>query len=115
MLASGLVGIVLSLILWANLPVTALWLIGVLLGINLISVGAAMALFRLAGAEELKQGATANSSRCRRPLPVNTSMRRARSDTCISSDMRHVSEPPLMPITERCPPNSAYACAETVH
>ena len=42
-LASGLVGIVLALILWANLPVTALWLIGVLLGINLISVGAAIA------------------------------------------------------------------------
>src|SRR5215204_471774 len=41
-LASGLVGIVLALILWANLPVTALWLVGVLLGINLISVGAAI-------------------------------------------------------------------------
>src|SRR3954468_873478 len=39
-LASGLVGILLALILWANLPVTALWLIGVLL--NLISVGAAI-------------------------------------------------------------------------
>src|SRR5215208_2292640 len=42
-LGSGLVGIVLSLILWANLPVTAVWLIGVLLGVNLISVGAAIA------------------------------------------------------------------------
>ena len=42
-LASGLVGILLSLILWANLPVTAVWLIGFLLGINLISVGAAIA------------------------------------------------------------------------
>jgi len=42
-LASGLVGIALALILWANLPVTALWLVGVLLGINLISVGAAIA------------------------------------------------------------------------
>ena len=38
-----MVGIVLALILWANLPDTALWLIGVLLGINLISVGAAIA------------------------------------------------------------------------
>ena len=43
MLASGLVGIVLALILWANLPVTAVWLVGVLLGINLISVGSAIA------------------------------------------------------------------------
>src|SRR3712207_5482194 len=42
-LASGLVGIVLALILWTNLPVTALWLVGVLLGINLISVGTAIA------------------------------------------------------------------------
>jgi uncharacterized membrane protein HdeD (DUF308 family) len=41
-LASGLVGILLSLILWANLPVTAVWLIGLLLGIQLISVGAAV-------------------------------------------------------------------------
>ncbi len=42
-LASGLVGILLALILWANLPVTAVWLIGFLLGVNLISVGAAIA------------------------------------------------------------------------
>lgn len=42
-LASGVLGIVLALILWANLPVTAIWLIGFLLGINLISVGASIA------------------------------------------------------------------------
>ena len=42
-LASGLVGILLSLILWASMPVTAVWLVGFLLGINLISVGAAIA------------------------------------------------------------------------
>ena len=42
-LASGLVGILLALVLWANLPVTALWLVGFLLGINLVSVGAAIA------------------------------------------------------------------------
>ena len=42
-LASGLVGIVLALILWASLPVTALWLVGLLLGLQLISVGAAIA------------------------------------------------------------------------
>ncbi|NLS02821.1 HdeD family acid-resistance protein [Rhizobium sp. P32RR-XVIII] len=44
-LASGLVGILLSLILWSSLPVTALWLVGFLLGIELISVGAALAYF----------------------------------------------------------------------
>jgi|SRR6516225_3764480 len=42
-LLSGLVGIVLSLVLWANLPITALWLVGLLLGIELISVGSALA------------------------------------------------------------------------
>lgn len=42
-LASGLVGILLALILWASLPVTAVWLIGFMLGLNLISVGAAIA------------------------------------------------------------------------
>jgi uncharacterized membrane protein HdeD (DUF308 family) len=42
-LASGLVGITLSVILWASLPVTAVWLVGLLLGIELISVGAALA------------------------------------------------------------------------
>jgi uncharacterized membrane protein HdeD (DUF308 family) len=41
-LASGVVGILLSAILWANLPVTAVWLIGLLLGTQLICVGAAM-------------------------------------------------------------------------
>lgn len=41
-LASGLVGIILSLVLLVSLPVSAVWLIGVLLGIELISVGAAM-------------------------------------------------------------------------
>ena len=43
LLASGVVGILLASVLWANLPVTGLWLIGLLLGIELISVGAAMA------------------------------------------------------------------------
>ena len=42
-LASGLVGILLSAILWSSLTVTALWLIGLLIGIELISVGSAIA------------------------------------------------------------------------
>ncbi len=41
-LASGCVGVLLSAMLWASLPATALWLIGLLLGIELISVGMAM-------------------------------------------------------------------------
>ncbi len=41
-LASGIVGILVALYLWASLPVTALWLLGVLLGIQLICEGAAL-------------------------------------------------------------------------
>jgi uncharacterized membrane protein HdeD (DUF308 family) len=41
-LASGVVGVFLSAILWVSLPLTALWLIGLLLGIQLISAGAAI-------------------------------------------------------------------------
>ena len=55
-LASGLVGILLALILWASLPVTAVWLIGVLLGINLISVGAAIAYLAWQVGSELGRG-----------------------------------------------------------
>ena len=40
--ASGMVGILLAFYLWANTPVTAIWLLGVLLGIELISEGAAL-------------------------------------------------------------------------
>ena len=40
--ASGIIGILLALYLWASLPVTAIWLLGVLLGIQLISEGAAL-------------------------------------------------------------------------
>ena len=41
-LASGVIGILLSLFLWASLPVTAIWFLGVLLGIHLICEGAAL-------------------------------------------------------------------------
>jgi uncharacterized membrane protein HdeD (DUF308 family) len=41
-LASGIVGILVALYLWASLPVTAIWLLGVLLGIQLICEGAAL-------------------------------------------------------------------------
>ena len=42
-LASGVVGILVALYLWASLPATAIWLLGVLLGIQLICEGAALA------------------------------------------------------------------------
>lgn len=43
-LASGLVAIVCALVLFANLPEAATWLLGFLLGVELIAVGAAQGL-----------------------------------------------------------------------
>jgi len=42
-LASGVIGVLLSAYLWSSLPITAAWLLGVLVGIQLISEGAALA------------------------------------------------------------------------
>ncbi|GAF95061.1 unnamed protein product, partial [marine sediment metagenome] len=42
-LASGGIGVLLSVYLWSSLPVTAAWLLGLLVGIQLISEGAAQA------------------------------------------------------------------------
>lgn len=41
-LGSGLVGILLALILWANMPLTADWVLGLMLGILLVCEGAAL-------------------------------------------------------------------------
>jgi uncharacterized membrane protein HdeD (DUF308 family) len=41
-LGSGLVGILLALILWANMPLSSEWVLGVLLGIQLVCEGAAL-------------------------------------------------------------------------
>ena len=41
-LASGLIGVLLAIVLLNSMPVTAAWLIGLLLGIQLISEGAAL-------------------------------------------------------------------------
>ena len=50
-LASGLVGILVALYLWASLPVTAIWLLGVLLGIQLICEGAATGASQISGSK----------------------------------------------------------------
>jgi uncharacterized membrane protein HdeD (DUF308 family) len=41
-LGSGIVGILLAFYLWASIPVSAVWVLGVLLGIELICEGAAL-------------------------------------------------------------------------
>jgi uncharacterized membrane protein HdeD (DUF308 family) len=43
-LASGVLSVVLAGILWGDLPVTAIWLIGLMLGIQLIGTGSAIGL-----------------------------------------------------------------------
>jgi len=42
-MASGIVGIVLAVYLWANMPVSSEWVLGILLGILLVSEGVALA------------------------------------------------------------------------
>jgi len=41
-LASGVLGVVLAVLLFGSMPVTALWLVGLLLGIHLVAEGAAL-------------------------------------------------------------------------
>lgn len=41
-LLSGVIGVLLSVLLWSNIPVTAVWLLGMFLGISLISEGVAL-------------------------------------------------------------------------
>ena len=41
-LLSGVLGVLLSILLWASVPTTALWLIGLLVGLELIGEGAAI-------------------------------------------------------------------------
>ena len=41
-LASGCVGILLALVLWANMPLSADWVLGLMLGLLLIADGAAL-------------------------------------------------------------------------
>jgi uncharacterized membrane protein HdeD (DUF308 family) len=55
-LASGIVGIVLSLLLWSMLPVAAVWILGLFVGIQLICEGAALGYL----AWHVKQGGTAH-------------------------------------------------------
>jgi len=43
MLASGIIGIVLSMVLWSSMPITAAWLLGFMLGVSLITQGLALA------------------------------------------------------------------------
>ena len=42
-LASGVIGVLLAIYLWSSLPVAAAWLLGLLVGIQLVSEGAALA------------------------------------------------------------------------
>ena len=67
-LASGVISILLAFYLWANTPVTAIWLLGVLLGIELICEGAALGRMALARPQvcltDFMRGARSECRRC---------------------------------------------------
>lgn len=48
LLLSGLISIVLSVLIWAGMPLSALWVIGVIVGIDLLFFGLAMLMLMLA-------------------------------------------------------------------
>ena len=57
MVASGVLGIVAGLLIWQQLPGSAAWVLGLLLGMNLISSGASfIALAAMAGREPTQPG-----------------------------------------------------------
>ncbi|MCY7272668.1 MAG: DUF308 domain-containing protein, partial [Phormidesmis sp. CAN_BIN44] len=39
MLASGIIGIIFGIVIWSSLPYSAIWLIGTLIGVNLLFDG----------------------------------------------------------------------------
>jgi uncharacterized membrane protein HdeD (DUF308 family) len=59
MLASGIVDVILGLLLFAGLPGTALWALGLLVGINLFFGGWALILMALSAPPEAATGSTA--------------------------------------------------------
>jgi uncharacterized membrane protein HdeD (DUF308 family) len=61
-LASGLLGVALSFYLWADMPITAAWLLGLLLGINLISEGVSLVVL----AWQARSGHSCSGRRWRR-------------------------------------------------
>jgi uncharacterized membrane protein HdeD (DUF308 family) len=58
-LLSGIIGIALSVYLWSAMPITAVWLLGVLLGIQLVSEGAALGYLAWEAREATTRIATA--------------------------------------------------------
>ena len=76
-LASGLVAIACAVVLFANLPEAASWLLGFLLGIHLICAGGALGFLawklrrgaRLAKPDRDRQGSSASARRLRRAEP----------------------------------------------
>lgn len=49
MLASGVIGVVAGALIWAGWPTTALWVVGLVFGIKLLSTGIAMVMLAMGG------------------------------------------------------------------
>ncbi|HEY9615319.1 MAG TPA: HdeD family acid-resistance protein [Microcoleaceae cyanobacterium] len=54
MLISGVLGIVLGILIWNQLPINALWIIGLLVGINLLMSGLWITMFSLSARRALR-------------------------------------------------------------
>jgi len=81
LLASGIVTILIAFYLWASLPVTVVWLLGVLLGIQLICEGAALGYLAWHVRTSLPATVRARQSRpalpASRHLPARAAARRS--------------------------------------
>ena len=60
-LVSGIVSIILGVLIWADLPSSATWAIGLLVGIELLFTGGALIAMAIAG-RNLAQGTTSRST-----------------------------------------------------
>ncbi len=56
LLASGIIGIILGILIWSNWPFDSLTLLGLLVGINLITTGVSLLLFFRAAKQSLATG-----------------------------------------------------------
>jgi len=59
LLASGVLGVAVGALLWAGWPTSAIWAIGLLFGVNLLSTGLSMVMLAMAGRNAARDAAAA--------------------------------------------------------
>ncbi|MFC6836279.1 HdeD family acid-resistance protein [Halomarina ordinaria] len=63
LVASGAISVVLAALLWADFPTSAVWAVGLLFGISLLTTGVSMAMVAMTGRDEATATDTAASAR----------------------------------------------------